>query len=108
MKQILLTTMMIAIGTLLLSVQASNHYFVLPEGSGEGTSWKDAFSDLQAALAVAQDGDIIWVAEGVYFPTTDDDRTASLNSMEQRIALSRTSLFHNFAVAVRRDVSVLQ
>lgn len=91
MKQILLTTMMIAIGTLLLSVQASNHYFVLPEGSGEGTSWKDAFPDLQAALAVAQEGDIIWVAEGTYLPTTENDRTVSF------VIPSGVQLFGGFA-----------
>ncbi|MCB0595114.1 MAG: DUF11 domain-containing protein, partial [Phaeodactylibacter sp.] len=37
-------------------------------GIGNGLSWTDAFTDLQDALAIAQSGDEIWVAEGVYYP----------------------------------------
>lgn len=33
---------------------------------GTGTNWEGAFSDLQDALALAQAGDEIWVAKGVY------------------------------------------
>ncbi|MGK7394677.1 MAG: putative Ig domain-containing protein [Candidatus Cyclobacteriaceae bacterium M3_2C_046] len=38
-------------------------------GANVGTSWTDAFVNLQDALAVAQPGDQIWVAEGMYIPT---------------------------------------
>ncbi len=37
-------------------------------GQNNGTSWQDAFNDLQDALCVAIDGDEIWVAEGTYLP----------------------------------------
>ena len=37
-------------------------------GADDGTSWSDAFPDLQAALASADSGDQIWVEEGVYTP----------------------------------------
>jgi predicted outer membrane repeat protein len=43
-------------------------------GTSNGTSWTNAFIRLQQALAVAQDGDEIWVAKGMYKPTTTNDR----------------------------------
>jgi predicted outer membrane repeat protein len=38
-------------------------------GYSNGTSWEDALTDLQHALALAVDGVEIWVAEGTYTPT---------------------------------------
>lgn len=46
-------------------------------GANDGTSWTDAFIDLQSALSVAMDGDEIWVAAGSYTPTNGIDRTIS-------------------------------
>ncbi|HPY14810.1 MAG TPA: hypothetical protein PLI61_07950 [bacterium] len=40
------------------------------EGSDNGTSWANAFMDLQPALDAAVDGDQIWVAAGKYKPTS--------------------------------------
>jgi len=45
-------------------------------GGDDGTSWTDAFVDLQDALAAAGPGVEIWVAEGLYTPS-DGDATAS-------------------------------
>ncbi|MDX9851675.1 MAG: choice-of-anchor Q domain-containing protein [Anaerolineaceae bacterium] len=38
-------------------------------GAGNGSSWVDAFTDLESALQVASSGSEIWVAEGVYIPS---------------------------------------
>ncbi len=38
-------------------------------GADDGSSWSDAFPDLQDALDLAQPGDEIWVAEGFYQPS---------------------------------------
>ena len=37
-------------------------------GGNNGTSWTDAFTDLQVALALTSIGEQVWVAEGVYLP----------------------------------------
>ena len=46
-------------------------------GAGNGSSWADAFNDLQAALGAAESGDEIWVAAGTYRPTATADRSVS-------------------------------
>ncbi|HFA50328.1 MAG TPA: hypothetical protein ENJ95_15050, partial [Bacteroidetes bacterium] len=47
-------------------------------GNNDGTSWADAFTDLQDALAltgICPNITQIWVAAGTYYPTTGTDRT---------------------------------
>ena len=46
-------------------------------GDNDGSTWDDAFIDLQDALAWGQEGVEIWVAEGTYKPTDGTDRTIS-------------------------------
>jgi predicted outer membrane repeat protein len=73
-------------GTLLRSADRIARYGIQPAtyyvkwnatGSNNGTSWNDAYEDLQSALAAASSGDEIWVASGIYKPTTGTDRTIS-------------------------------
>jgi hypothetical protein len=40
------------------------------EGAEDGTSWENAFMDLQSAIDAAVEGDQIWVAAGKYKPTS--------------------------------------
>ena len=47
-------------------------------GSAEnGKSWKTAFTELQAALQIAQGGDTIWIGGGTYLPTKTTNRDIS-------------------------------
>ena len=46
-------------------------------GAQTGADWANAFPDLQQALAQAGAGDSIWVAAGVYKPTSTPERTIS-------------------------------
>ena len=57
----------------------STTWFVNEHASGQdtGQSWANAFTSLQTALADAQTGDQIWVAAGVYKPTTGSDPSAT-------------------------------
>ena len=46
-------------------------------GNNDGTSWDDAYTDLQVALANVGTIDTIWVAEGIYHPAQGTDRDSS-------------------------------
>jgi hypothetical protein len=56
--------------------QASVWYVNLnASGSNDGTSWTNAYVDLQSAFSSATSGDSIWVAKGTYKPTSGTTRT---------------------------------
>ncbi len=75
-------------------------------GSGQGTSWTNAYTSLTQALAEAQPGDQLWVALGVYGPLTREGFFAgpgvslyggfvgNETSIAQRNPLSRSRLTH--------------
>jgi T5SS/PEP-CTERM-associated repeat protein/autotransporter-associated beta strand protein/predicted outer membrane repeat protein len=46
-------------------------------GANDGSSWYDAYTDLNSALNTSQQGDQVWIAAGTYYPTLDDNRWAS-------------------------------
>ena len=64
-------------------------------GANHGSSWMNAFVDLQSALDVAQSGDEIWVAHGRYMPSRrtipDDPRSATFG------LIAGVALFGGFA-----------
>ena len=43
--------------------------YVSTTGSGDGSSWSNASSDLQAMIDASSSGDEVWVAKGTYRPT---------------------------------------
>ena len=59
---------------------ASNIKYVKSDASGnnDGSSWNNAFTDLQSALTAASGNDEIWVARGTYKPGTTRDATFEL------------------------------
>jgi len=66
------------IATALRTIKVLNTLFYVKQdatGTNNGTSWTNAYRDLQNALAVAQSGDEIWVSKGVYKPTSGSDRS---------------------------------
>ncbi|MPR35270.1 choice-of-anchor Q domain-containing protein [Salmonirosea aquatica] len=58
-----------------------------PDNNGDGLSWATAHKYLQTALAAAQSGDQIWVAQGTYKPTTSTtDREATM-ALKEGVAI---------------------
>ncbi|MBI1267521.1 MAG: hypothetical protein GC193_08840 [Cryomorphaceae bacterium] len=60
-------------------------------GSNNGLNWANAFTTLTSALAIAQDGDEIWMAEGTYLPTTGTDVNIAF------VLNTSTSIYGGFA-----------
>lgn len=58
--------------------QTSGVLYVNPFANGQnnGSSWQDAFTSLHWALLMAQPGDQIWIAKGIYRPSLNSRREA--------------------------------
>jgi SprB repeat len=57
-----------------LAAQTRYYVHATATGTNDGSSWANAFTDLQSALVLADAGDSVWVAEGLYKPTSGVDR----------------------------------
>ena len=42
----------------------------LASGSNDGSSWNNAFANLQAAISYSSVGDTLWISKGKYLPTS--------------------------------------
>jgi hypothetical protein len=58
---------------------AQSHFYVKHDAAGinDGSSWDDAYTSLQTALASANTGDVIWVAAGTCLPTQESGGTGN-------------------------------
>ncbi|MFN8485155.1 MAG: choice-of-anchor Q domain-containing protein [Anaerolineae bacterium] len=66
----------LAAATPTLATTGNTIIYVVPGGTGGGTSWDDG-KDLAAALSGASSNSELWVKAGTYKPTTGTDRTAT-------------------------------
>jgi len=77
MRKPLFTLMLLLFGLVESASAAIYHVNLNAAGANNGTSWTDAFVDLQDAISISVFGDEIWVAQGVYKPTTGTSRSSS-------------------------------
>jgi len=56
-------------------------------GLNDGTSWENAFTTLQDALAVAEPSDEIWVAKGTYRPDVRDGSRAATFQLKSGVEI---------------------
>ncbi|MDX1419080.1 MAG: choice-of-anchor Q domain-containing protein [Rubricoccaceae bacterium] len=81
-----LPILLLALLSVPLAAQPVRYVDADASGSGDGLSWANAHTDLQDALAAAQPGDEVWVAEGTYRPTDGADRDATFQ-LQSGVAL---------------------
>jgi len=65
------------------------------DGENDGSSWADAFTDLQLALDAAETGDQIWVAGGTYKPSVANGGTGDRYNSFQ--LMNGVALYGGFA-----------
>ncbi|MEX0723464.1 MAG: FG-GAP-like repeat-containing protein [Gracilimonas sp.] len=77
MKKILLISLFFLANALSVFGQSIIYVDADAGGANDGTSWTDAFDNLQDALDGADGSDEIWIAQGTYYPDEGSDRSAS-------------------------------
>ncbi|MEP4079833.1 right-handed parallel beta-helix repeat-containing protein [Haloferula sp.] len=63
----------------------------------DGTSWGSAFKNLQDALALAVEGDEIWVADGVYYPDEGGFEAEDNDPFASFLVVDGVALYGGFA-----------
>jgi hypothetical protein len=77
---------------------AQNIHYVDSSATGldDGTSWANAFLDLQDALETAQPGEQIWVAKGVYIPAKDTNDDIAISNRRAFLLRDGVKLYGGF------------
>lgn len=65
-------------------------------GANNGSSWTDAYTNLQAAIDAANPGDEIWVAFGIYKPTVDKTGTTVSDRTRTFRITKNITIYGNF------------
>ncbi len=85
-------------GTAMVRAQSVWYVDADATGGNAGTSWQDAFTELQSALAIAQSGEEIWVAAGRYTPDYDVNAATHTGDYTATFQLiNNVGLFGGFA-----------
>ena len=66
-------------------------------GSNNGTSWANAYTSPQSALNAAVDADQIWIAKGIYKPSSANDLTDSPRYYHFKFPWTQIKLYGGFA-----------
>lgn len=98
----------------LVSLNGPSILYVKPtaSGSGNGTSWANASSNLQEMISISATGDQIWVAQGTYLPSNTSDVNSSFN-LKNGVAFyggfvgSETSLATRTATSIKNNATIL-
>ncbi len=76
-KKIILSLILFPLLIPQISSQNIIHVNKNANGANNGSNWTDAFTNLQDAITQADSSNMIWVAEGIYFPTNTNERSIS-------------------------------
>lgn len=89
--------LVVAVDTLVLTGTAHHILYVKPNGTGDGTSWTNAFGSLQAALNAASECYTeIWVAAGTYKPSVRASFDLGPNPRRVTFELKNVAMYGGF------------
>lgn len=90
MKQFLMASLMLSLTTHFFTQQGFSQvrYVNLSAiGANDGTSWDNAFTDLQTALDSAMSDDQIWIASGIYRPGGSTPDVSSVFTIRKNLSI---------------------